>query len=243
MLVSSVNVQNRYKQANYSGLDNGININELFKNYIINKQIDIAGTQELVPNCIKALKQLLPDYQIVGDTRFQGLSSRLMKRSNESNSIITREKVLSTETRKLPWLPSTLPRIATIAILDTKSIERICFINTHLDFLINNVKYKQLKELRKIILEYKEKYPVIITGDFNLDLENGRFTEYIKLLETEGILRAPIFNKTYINQDNDSPIDHIFVSNDLCIDSCEIVKEEEYKFSDHYPVLCKISRK
>ena len=243
MIISSVNVQNRYKQNNYNGIENGINVNELLKDYLTRRNIDVAGTQELVPNCIENLRQILPDYEIVGDTRFQGLSSRIMKNFNETNSILSKEKVLSTITKKLPWLPSTLPRIATIAILDTKNEGKICFINTHLDFLIENVKCRQLKELKKIILEYKSKYPVIITGDFNLDLENLKFLEYIESLEKEGVKRVPILDKTYRNYDKNSPIDHIFISNNLDATSYEIVKDEEYTFSDHYPILCKINRK
>ena len=59
MKISSVNVQNRYKQKNYCGIDNGTNINDLFIKYLNEHNIDIAGTQELVPNCISDIKTKL----------------------------------------------------------------------------------------------------------------------------------------------------------------------------------------
>ena len=64
MKISSVNVQNRYMQKNYRGIDNGINVNEIFIKYLIEHDIDIVGTQELVPNCISEIKNKLDNYKI-----------------------------------------------------------------------------------------------------------------------------------------------------------------------------------
>lgn len=243
MKVSSVNVQNRYKQKKYSGIDNEINISEMFTRYLVERNVDIAGTQELVPNFISRIDTRIENYSIVGDTRFKGLKSKIMKKYNETNSIISKEKIIYTKTFHLPWFPSTLPRIVTVSILETKSDGQICFLNTHLDFLFDFVKHRQLNALKRIILKYKEIYPLVLTGDFNMDLDDLKFVKFINDLEQIGIVRVPILERTYRYYKKNSPIDHIFISDDLEIQCFEVVKDPKYNFSDHYPVECIIKKK
>lgn len=243
MKISSVNVQNRYKQKNYVGIDNGLNINELLVNYLVENNIDVAGTQELVPSCIPEITQKLNNYKIVGDTRFKGLFAKIRKRYNETTSIIAKEKIVFTETIHLPWFPSTLPRIATICVLKTKNDGQLCFINTHLDFLLSSVQKRQLAFLKKIIQKYQVMYPIILTGDFNMNLDDKKFVKFINELEDIGIIRVPINEKTFRDYENNSPIDHIFVSNNFEIVDYKVVKEDKYNFADHYPIECVIKKR
>lgn len=79
------------------------------------------------------------DYKIVGNYRF-GMNVlikniELLNRFNESNAIITNQKITDSKTIKLPWFSSTLPRIAQLVFIKNKDLGKFVLINTHLDFL------------------------------------------------------------------------------------------------------------
>ena len=65
----------------------------------------------------------------------------------------------------MPFLPSLLRRVLTkeIVIIEGKEVS---IYNTHIDYLSEIAKRRQLKKILKIIS--KDKNPIILTGDFNL---------------------------------------------------------------------------
>lgn len=189
-----------YKLKKYNGINNGIDNTIVLNNLIKENNIDVLGVQELVRFQEERFKtKMSSDYKIVGNYRF-GMNVLvknigLLNRFNESNAIITNQKIIDSETIKLPWFSSTLPRIAQLAFIENKDLGKFIFINTHLDFLKKRVQAKQLNKLKKIIS--KIEYPIVLCGDFNLDTNDLIFKDFIDYLDSIGIKRILIDKPTY----------------------------------------------
>lgn len=260
IIIGSMNVQNKYKIPDYDGLDDKGNDNTLIlKEFLDRNKIDILGTQELVRPFIERLKKtLLPDYKIFGDYRY-GHSKLVQKfqildRFNETVSIITKHKVLRSKTTTMPWFPKNIkdvirglklksirPRVVTTALIEIEGFGTVNFINTHLDHRLNIIQIRQLNYLHTLI--EKSKYPVILTGDFNMDVNMPRFNKFVINLECIGYKRVPNTKKTYKYQEDKLPIDHIFVPKEWKIEEIAIATDKYLdSFSDHYPIIVKVSK-
>lgn len=228
MKICTFNIKNNYKEYQKEKAKDIVD-------FIDNNKIDILCTQELFDTCENDITNYLSktNYKIYGKYRFK-LS--ILKKINESVSIITNQKAISEKTYQLPYLPSLLKRIATKLIIDIDDYGEICIINTHLDFKYNLAKKRQLNKLLKIITN--EKRPIIITGDFNLKNNNPIFNDFVDNLEKLGIKRVPVNEKTLKQSKYKRAIDHIFISNNFELKKLEVIKELE--ISDHYPVLIDI---
>lgn len=260
IIVGSMNIQNKYKITDYDGIDEHGNDNaEILKRFLDEYDVDILGTQELVRGFINRIKNYIrPKYNIYGNFRFGNTKLvekiNFFNRFNETVSVITKHKVLQNKTVTLPWIPnspkdiikgihlkSLRPRVATITLVDIKDFGKVNFINTHLDHRLSIIQIKQLNYLYKII--EKSKYPVILTGDFNMTTNVPRFKLFIENLATLGYKRVPNAKLTYKYQKDKLPIDHIFVPNEFNIEEIEVAKAKYLDtFSDHYPILVKLSK-
>lgn len=228
MKICTFNIKNNYNQYQKEKAKDIVD-------FIDNNKIDILCTQELFDTCENDITNYLSktNYKIYGKYRFK-LS--ILKKINESVSIITNQKAISEKTYQLPYLPSLLKRIATKLIINVDNYGEICIINTHLDFKYNLAKKRQLSKLLKIITD--EKRPIILTGDFNLKNNNPIFNDFVDNLEKIGIKRVPVNEKTLKQSKYKRAIDHIFISNNFELKKLEVIKELE--ISDHYPVLIDI---
>ena len=143
--ITTFNIQNKYKIKKYDGIDKyGDHTKELY-NFIVNKNIDIIGVQELTKRYKNRLISLLGDnYKVFGKFRFISLINiiPIIGKYNETNSIITKYRVISHKTYHLPSFFS-IPRIITkiIIVIDNK---RLCILNTHLEVKNKSIKIKQL---------------------------------------------------------------------------------------------------
>ncbi|MBD9098852.1 hypothetical protein EGP98_04595, partial [bacterium] len=89
----------------------------------------------------------------------------------------------------------------------------------------------------------KENNPIILTGDFNMTINNLLFKEFINELEKIGIKRVNVLEKTYKTHSKNNAIDHIFVSKKMNILKYKVIKDDKYKdFSDHYPIIVFLNR-
>lgn len=260
IIIGTMNIQNKYKITDYDGLDEKGNDNaQLLNRFLIENSVDILGTQELVREFIDRIKETIkPNYKIYGNFRFG--SSRLVKKLeifdkfNETASIISKHLVLKNKTVTLPWIPknpkdlwksikvgSLRPRVATIALVEVPNFGKINFINTHLDHKMSIIQIRQMNHIINIIK--KSKYPVILTGDFNMTLAMPRFKLFIDKLESIGYKWVPNEHITWKHQKDKMPIDHIFIPQTWNIEQVEVLTDKYLdKFSDHYPILVKISK-
>lgn len=228
MKICTFNIKNNYNQYQKEKAKDIVD-------FIDKNNIDILCTQELFDICKNDINNYLSrtNYKIYGKYRFK---LNILRKINESVSIITNQKVISNETFHLPYLPSLLKRIATKLIIKIDNYGEICILNTHIDFKYDLAKKRQLKKLLNIITD--EKRPIIITGDFNLKNNNPIFNGFVDNLEKLGIKRVPINEKTLKQSKYKRAIDHIFISNDFELKKVNVIKDLE--ISDHYPVLIDI---
>ncbi len=260
IVVGTMNIQNQYKISNYDGRDLRGNDNALIlRTFLDEYNIDILGTQELVRKFINRLRLILkPKYNIYGSFRYGSTlfvkKISIFDRFNETASIITKNKVISSKTKVLPWIPrkfsditssirtkSLRPRVVTSCIIDIEGFGRVNFINTHLETKQAIIQIRQLNYLQKMI--ERSKYPVILTGDFNMNTNLPRFKNFIKNLESINYKRIPNNEMTWKYQKDKLPIDHIFIPMDWKIEKIDIIKSKDLRyFSDHYPILVKISK-
>ena len=157
---------------------------------INDNNIDVLCSQEIPRRLANKFQKVMKGYSVNGDSRYRHYLKSLP--FNEKNPIITKRSVIHTRTirykskikniseffRYLKNIPI-LPRIATLIVIKSDKEKDICIINTHLDYKLSIIQKKQLKELTELINTYKEKYEVVITGDFNMDINDEHFVEFI----------------------------------------------------------------
>jgi endonuclease/exonuclease/phosphatase family metal-dependent hydrolase len=230
LVIGTFNIKNNYKEYQSTKAD------EIIK-WMLDNKIDILCMQEVFTKCKKDLVKNIKstDYKIYGNYRYK---LPIFTRINEAVSIITKEKVRLNKTYPLPFLPSGLKRVVTKLEIETTEFGTITIFNTHLDFMFDCVKKKQLKKIINLIR--KEKNPVIVTGDFNLKTNHEPFKEFIKEMKKLGLKRVNVNEKTLKQSRYNRAIDHIFIPNEYKVVSLEVIKDLE--ISDHYPVLLKIKK-
>jgi endonuclease/exonuclease/phosphatase family metal-dependent hydrolase len=247
IIIGSMNIKND-KINRLGGLsENGINNSETMGNYVNKMKFDFIGTQEMTYVFIKSLKKYLnKEYQIVGQFRYANNFFKKIVPYNESNSIITNKKILKNLTLKLPWLPNKLsdykfdkligitPRIATIVIEEENNI---CYINTHLDYKFSNVQKKQLDFIINYITKISDEYNIILTGDFNMELSNPLFSDFVLELNKLKLKRIEIEEYTW----DDKIIDHIFIPEKWVVEEKGIMKDNYLtQISDHNGIYAKV---
>lgn len=256
--IGTANLQNNKTNRQGGIREDGINTAKLVAEHIEKEQFDILGTQELTRTFINNIVLNLESYKLHGGYRY-GNSPLVTKVKfiddfNETNSIITRHEVLEEETKNMPFIAdniidikdsiikgSIMPRIATITITKIGS-EIICAINTHLDYQIPSVQVKQLEFIKNLVKYYSTKYPVVLTGDFNMEIGTEHFDRFNIELLKYGIKRVEVNEKTNADKfENKTAIDHIFIPNEWDVIN-QGTKEIEY-VTDHKEVFAEIKYK
>ena len=194
----------------------------------------------------------LPNYQLTG--KYHLTKKEIFENhSNESNPIITNQKVIETNTYSLSkniWMLgkrsflSLLPRIATVTTIKINN-SIINVINTRLDHLTDIA--KKLEYLKQIIEKYRENQ-IILTSDFNLNEDDPLFIKFAKEMEKQNLklikTNTSTFNNPFASLQKGplknfiitSP-DHIFASRSLEIIETKVLEDQ---ISEHKMILTKI---
>lgn len=238
------------------GFDNK-KIEFLYKKLVNDYDIDILTTQEMIKTTVDILKEKLTGYRILGNYRYG--NSKLVKiiknlnKYNEANNIITRLPVLTEKTTDLPWIPRNIKeilsgtfkyrsitrRIITEAIIDIENYGRVRFLNTHLSHHLKGTTKLQLKRILKIVKS--STIPVVLTGDFNVNVKNKNFKFFIDELEKLGLKRVEINKRTFKKSKKDTAIDHVFMPSNWSIIKKEVIDEDYLgNYSDHYPIFISV---
>lgn len=230
----------------------------LLASYILEKKYDILGTQELTMRFTRKVDKYLKEFNFYGDYQYgRGIIGKyfpLIKTFNQGNQIITHIPVESTRTRTLPWIPYSFKelwralkkpslerRIVTRIEIETEK-QRIYILNTHLDYYTPSVQKRQLNYLLKKIKKYRNYASVVLMGDFNLQITDSLFSNFMKELEKLDIVRVPVNEKTNASRyREESAIDHIFIPKDFKVISCGTISMEELSnITDHKAVYVEV---
>ena len=223
---------------------------------------DVIGLQEVLLHQRQALEKDLPAYRFVGAARDDGVEQGEFSPIAYRND---RFRLLASGTFWLSPTPNTpgkgwdaaYPRIATWARLqDRLSEKRILALNTHFDHVGTTARLESSRLIRSWIDTNKGKRDrVVLMGDLNSTPDSQAYatiiapqTGSISLQDTITLSETPhfgpfgTFNAFNIEQDQGSPIDHIFVSSRInVIRHATLAHHSKGRLaSDHYPVLANI---
>ena len=222
---------------------------KLYK-YIDNVKPDVVGFQELNSHSLNYLITNLDDYYIV-----TGLKSSLIPFYGEYNSILINKKYSIksyntyalcediTKVRKKEKNDN-FPRICVVCHF-TYEKQKYMIINKHIDNNDSDNKIRHLKIFDSIIDKELEKGEyLIITGDFNMSLDNKRFSKYIKEKKYLDPFKSEK-SGSFPSKPNMKMIDHILFNHKFKVIDKYIDNElNDFGYiSDHYPIICEIETK
>ncbi len=216
---------------------------------------DSFGVQEANPQWLALLDEKLGEkYARVGEPRDNS------KKSEYSCVFYLKDKyeLLDSGTIWLSKTPekfgskdflSSLPRICTWATLKDKSSGLVyTHINTHLDHLLESTREKQAEVLLSKIDELAKSYPVVCTGDFNMNEGRAAYKLMTSKLDDSRLVAAETQQgKTYHNYGrgdilHTSAIDFIFVQKGTQVARYKIIDNmvNNMYLSDHYGLCADI---
>lgn len=233
---------------------------------IMFNDFDIVGLQEVLDGQRIDIMKILPEYNHVGVGRDNG------KTKGEYASIIYKrdkfEELQSghfwlsenTDYPNIGW-DAKYPRICTwIQLKDKNSGKIIWFYNLHLDHIGKIAREESCKLVLRKMKERSTGDFCILTGDFNVNQHNKIYNiladsdflndsyQVCKIrYATNGTFNG--FDPYYYS---DGRIDHVFVSNNFCVDRYGILTDIYHDdkdsktirlASDHFPVVVKLSYK
>ena len=208
---------------------------------------DVFGVQEALEYQVRYIKEMC-GYESVGVGREDG------KKEGEFMSIFWNKKKVSmvkwgtfwlSETPKKPSMgwDAACFRTATWALMkDKKTGKKFYFVNTHLDHKGKEAQKNGLKLIVERIAEINpEGYPMVLTGDFNIEPDNANLTELDQKMQSTRKIAARTDSHDTFNGwgKGKGIIDYIYVSGfSSCPEYQTVTKKyDNRKFiSDHYPV-------
>jgi endonuclease/exonuclease/phosphatase family metal-dependent hydrolase len=220
----------------------------------------IFGTQEGRPNQIAYMDKSLTNYSYIGQGRDGG-------NKGEYSAIFYDKRKVKFENVKTFWLSITpekmskgwdaaYPRICTYGLMTVlNSDKKVWVFNTHLD---HKGQQAQLNGRRLTEAEIKKvntkNYPVVLTGDFNVEPDSELITNLKKNLNDSKELAKDnvfgsdgTFNAFKFHEQVTRRIDYIFLSKDANITVNKygvLTDSKDLKYpSDHFPVIAEIQIK
>lgn len=208
---------------------------------------DSMGFQEANYRWMSYLIKNLENYGYVGVSRTNG------KNLGEFSPIFYRKDKYDVVASDTFWLSKTPEkagskdwgsqnvRICTWAMLRNKATGE-CYVhfNTHLDHISSEARENQMKVLLEKVKAFEGKYPIVLTGDFNDDIESAMYTEATEILNDSRLL-APVTddNGTYHDYGAKAKlIDFVFVSDNVKPLVYHVIDDQingEY-LSDHFGI-------
>ena len=237
------------------GVNSWTNRKPFFINQIKFNSPDVLGVQEAMPNQMKDMDSLLPNYSYVGVGRDDG------KDEGEYSAIFYNNEKLKVLESSTFWLSETpnevsmgwdavCNRICTYALFENKiTRKKFWMLNTHFDHVgVEARKNSASLIIQKIKEINTEDLPVILSGDFNME-DTHESIQFIEQHLQDSIAIANLVfgpKGTFNNFEFDKPvtrrIDYIFVSEGITVEKYAVLSDSrDCKYpSDHLPVLAKV---
>ncbi|MEW2921336.1 endonuclease/exonuclease/phosphatase family protein [Muricauda sp. ANG21] len=221
---------------------------------------DVFGTQEGLVHQLRAIDEGMDNYTYFGVGRDHGDDK------GEFTAIFyntDKLKVLKESTfwlSETPGVPSkgwdaALPRICTYGLFENKEDgSKFMVFNTHFDHVGEKAREESSKLILKKVKELNtDGYPVVVTGDFNLESESGGVQAILTEMEDAHIAAGKnafgpdgTFNGFDITKPVERRIDYIFVSPDRVevLKSAILSDSKDCRYpSDHLPVFARLRLK
>ena len=221
-------------------------------------KFEVIGTQETLSGPIKDLAEALKfNYFGVGRDKHKGDEHNVIFYDPERFDVISQETFWLSDDPATPgssaW-DSALPRICTWGLLlDRRTGKRFVIANTHLDHRSAMARIQGVNVILTRLAPMIEKYPFILTGDFNSTADDMPVRRVLNVLrdsrtvsETDhygaGDETFHDFHENRKDRSHRKPIDFIFVNNRVRVLSHGTVNDfrNGLASSDHFPVTAEI---
>lgn len=212
---------------------------------------DVFGVQEALEYQVRYIEEMC-GYESVGVGRDNG------KKEGEFMSIFWNKKAVSMLKWGTFWLSETpdkpslgwdaeCRRTATWALMkDKRTGNRFYFVNTHLDHKGEEAQKNGLRLIMEKIADINpDGYPMILTGDFNMEPDNANLSELDSMMQSARKIAQKTDSHDTFNKwgRGKGIIDYIYVSGfSSCPEYQTVTKRyADRKFiSDHYPICAKL---
>lgn len=166
--------------------------------------------------------------------------------------LATERHVLSPRTWPLYYRPFYIDRVAQVSIIDLG--REVALINVHLEHELRSLREKQAREVLQLVRTYRERYPVLLIGDFNhippahvVPEDRGAQEETIRLFSSVDDLQPAFSDEmlvndtplsfTYSSANPEQKIDYIFYDTRYFEAVEAFVPDKATGASDHLPVV------
>ncbi len=234
--------------------------NERILRYIKTINPICAGLQEFTEQMHLSLQPQLDHYTIIGENRYASnhvLNEQTAILVNTQQAIILESKTIwlsATPEKASRLFSSSMPRTCTMVKLRLIATGHECYVfNVHLDVVLPYTRYKQAKILLQFMHEIyqQDPLPMILMGDFNdhyhsktIRLMQEHTSQHLFQLRdiytTMNAIQSTFRGLHSFLLDN-TPIDYIFVTDDIAIHHAEVVSNFDLPLSDHFPILAELS--
>lgn len=247
--VMSYNIKLDYPKE---GENSWTNRKPFFINQIKFYEPDVMGVQEAMPNQMQDMDSLLTDYSYVGVGRDDG------NNEGEFSAIFYKKEKLKVIESATFWLSQTPDKVAmgwdavcnrvcTYALFENQETkQKFWMFNTHFDHIgVEARKNSAILILDQIKSINTQNYPVVLSGDFNME-PNHESIQLIKksLLDSKEVANLDFgpegtFNGFHFDEPVTRRIDFIFVSSSLKVDKYAVLSDSwDLKYpSDHLPIF------
>jgi len=237
------------------GENSWTNRKPFFINLIKFHEPDILGVQEAMPNQMKEMDSLLTQYSFVGvgrdDGKDEGEYSAIFYKKNKFNVLKSSTFWLSQTPDKVSmgW-DAVCNRICTYALFQNKiTNQKFLVFNTHFDHVGEQARKESVYLILKKINEINAcNLPVIIMGDFNLEVGNEAIQSILKSYnDTHTIANISFgptgtFNGFHFEKPVTRKIDFVFASRNIKVLKSGILSDsKDCKYpSDHFPIYVEL---
>lgn len=227
---------------------------------ILQNDIDVMGTQEVLSTQLTDLLGGLPQFGYVGVGRKDGLSA------GEYSAVFYKKKrfeLLKSGTFWLSENPSAvgvkgwdaaIERIVTWVILKERSSgKEFAFVNTHFDHMGQVARRESAKLLLTKVKEIANELPLFVTGDFNATPESEVIQLLVDANNTNRLIDSRSVAPTVVGPawtfhgfgsvplESRTIIDYIFTKNKVTIQEVKVISDmkDQLYLSDHNPIVVK----
>ena len=237
--------------------------NQRFQRLVMEYRPDLIGMQEVTAEWLQHLKRLTQGVnRLGGDAPEYGMVTCFREGPDASNGeaqtiLYSLERfehldsgvIWLSETPDIPSMveDSSYNCVLTWALLkDKQTDETILFANTHLEyrFAKEHIRVAQMEYILDFLEEYKDKYTVYVSGDFNFKPDSAPYlvaTEALKDSYNTTWENLSTVNYTYHDYEREpdkTKLDHIFHNDQTTPIRYEIISKLYDGFvSDHYGVI------